>query len=119
MPCMFDSSRYAILAMCLEESYATPEALTFPAAALVPRDCDYPSCWRGMQARVFDGQSFSRRGGVEFLIGGNQHHAETGVKPLLVYFDGGRQLHCVVLDVAFDECTRIDEILGQFNAVRG
>lgn len=53
-------------------------------AALVPRDCDYHSCWLGMQERVFDGQSFSRRGGVEFLIGGNQHHAETGVKPLLV-----------------------------------
>jgi len=28
MPCMFESSRYAILALCREESYAMPEALT-------------------------------------------------------------------------------------------
>ena len=28
LPCMFDSSQYAILAGCREESYAMPEALT-------------------------------------------------------------------------------------------
>jgi hypothetical protein len=28
LPCMFDSSQYAILARCREESYALPEALT-------------------------------------------------------------------------------------------
>jgi hypothetical protein len=39
-----------------------------------------------VEERVFDGQSFSLRGCVEFLIGGNQHRAETGVKPLRAMF---------------------------------
>ena len=50
-----------------------------------------------MYARIVHGQTFRASGVVEGLIGGDQHRAgEARVFTLVVYFQGGRQLHRII-----------------------